>query len=97
MWNLPLRTHNIKLDFSRSYSKIDKFNLMQTLNLTSLTDDKLQHLAQKIPEMKQISIYSMNSTSTNLTAYTNNFWSSVKVKTFSAMGTLVSAFSLIVL
>ena len=42
-----------KLDFNRSYSKIDNFSLMHSLNLSSPMDGKLQDLAQKILEMKQ--------------------------------------------
>ena len=38
--------------FGKSYSKIDNFNLMQTLNLTRLTNVKLQDLAHKILKMK---------------------------------------------
>ena len=50
-----IETPQYKLGFSRSYSKMDNFSLMQSLNLSSLTDNKLQGLAYKIPEMKQIS------------------------------------------
>ena len=64
----PLETPEHKLGFNRSYSKIDSFYLMQTLNLTSLTDEKLQALAHKILEMKQLSIHSISSTLTKLRA-----------------------------
>ena len=77
-----IETPQHKLGFNRSYSKIDNFNLMQSLNLTSLIDNKLQDLAHKILEMKQMSIYSINSTLTKLTAYQYNFWSSVKWNCF---------------
>ena len=36
-----------KLGFNRSYSKINNFCLMQSLNISSLLDDKLQILANK--------------------------------------------------
>ena len=51
-----IKTLQYKLDFNMSYSKIDNFSLMQSLSLSSLTDDKLQGLAYKIPEMKQMSV-----------------------------------------
>ena len=89
-----------KLGFKRSYSKINSFNLIQLLNLTSLTDNKLQDLAHKILEMKQMSIYSINITSMasiKLRGYPNNFWPSVKVKTFSTMDTLVSSLGILAL
>ena len=70
---------------------------MQSLNLTSHTNDKLQDLAHKILEMEQMSIYIINSMSAKLKAYPLNFWSSVKVKTFSTMGTLISALGIIAL
>ena len=58
----PIETSQHKLGLNRSYSKIDNFNLMQSLNLKSLIDNKLQDLVHKIPEMKQMSIYITNST-----------------------------------
>ena len=72
----PMETPQHKLGFSTSYSKIDNFNLMQTLNLSSLTEDKFQDFAHKILAMKQMSVY-VNSTLTKLGAYPTNFWSSV--------------------
>ena len=48
----PMEIPQHKLGFSRSYSKIDIFNPMQTLYLASLSNDKLQDLTHKIPEMK---------------------------------------------
>ena len=45
-----------KLGFNRSYSKINNFSLMQSLNISSLTDDSSQNLANKIPEMKHTSV-----------------------------------------
>ena len=35
---------------------------MQSLNISSLTDDRLQALANEIPEMTHVSIFSINST-----------------------------------
>ena len=70
---------------------------MQSLNLTSLTDNTLHDLAHKTLEMKQVSIYNIIRALTKLRAYPNNFWSSVKVKTFSIMGTLVSALGILAL
>ena len=70
---------------------------MQTLNLTSLTDDKLQDLAYKILEMKQMSIHSINNMLTKLRAYQTNFWSSLKVKAFSLIGSLTTALGIIAL
>ena len=81
-----IETPQYKLGFSRSYSKINTFSLMQSLILSSLTDDKLQDLAHKILEMKQMSIFSINNTFTKLRTYPNNFWSSIKVKKFSTLG-----------
>ena len=75
-----IKTPQYKLGFNRSSSKISIFNLMQSLNLSNLIDDKLQDLAHKIQEMKQVSNFSINSTSTKLRTYSNNFWSSIKVK-----------------
>ena len=43
-----------KLGFRRSYSKINNFSLMQSLSISSITDDRSQILANKIPEMKHI-------------------------------------------
>ena len=41
-----------KLGLNRSYSKINNFSLMQSLNISSVTDDRSQALAKEIPEMK---------------------------------------------
>ena len=41
-----------KLVFDRSYSKTNNFSLMQAVNVSSLTDEGLKVLANKIPEMK---------------------------------------------
>ena len=51
-----------KLGFNRSYSKINNFCLMQSINISSLTDNGLDALGNKIPEMKHVSIFSINST-----------------------------------
>ena len=47
-------TSEYKLGFNRSYSKINKFSLMQSPNIWSLTDNRLEALANKIPEMKRV-------------------------------------------
>ena len=51
-----------KLGFNTSYCTIVNFSLMQSLNISSLTDDGLQNLASKIPEMKHMSVFSINNT-----------------------------------
>ena len=40
-----------ELGFNKSYSKINNFSLMQSLNISSLTDNSLQNLANKILEI----------------------------------------------
>ena len=70
---------------------------MQSLNLSSLTDDKLQDLAHKVQEMKHMSIISMNNTLTKHRTYPSNFWSSIYVKMFSTIGTSASAIGVIAL
>ena len=60
---------------------------MQALKILSLTDYKLEALASKIPEMKHVSISSINSTLTKLRSFTHNFWSPIEVKLVSAIGT----------
>ena len=42
------------LGFNRSYAKFDNFSSMQSLNISSLMDDKLQELAHKILQMKHV-------------------------------------------
>ena len=90
----PVESPQHMLGFNRSYSKIDNLNLMQILNLTSLTDDKLQDLAHKILEMKQMSFYSIHSALTKLRRYLANFWSLVNVKAFPTIGSLTTALAL---
>ena len=51
-----------KLGFNRSYSKFNNFSLIQSLNISSLTDNSLQNLANKIPEMKHMCVFSINNT-----------------------------------
>ena len=53
-----------KLGFNRSYSKIDNFSLMQSLNISSINDIMLQALAPKIPKMEHLSVFSINNTLT---------------------------------
>ena len=56
-----------KLGFNISYSKIKNFHLMQSLNISSLTDERLQQLVNEIPEMKHVSGFSINNTLMKLT------------------------------
>ena len=70
---------------------------MQTLNITSFTDDKLWHLAHKIPEIKRMSIHSINSMLTKLRAYKTNFWSPLKVKAFSTICSMTAVLGIITL
>ena len=51
-----METPKIKLGSNRSYSKINNFSLIQSLNISSLNDDSLQNIANKIPEMKHICV-----------------------------------------
>ena len=74
-----------QLGFKGSHSKIDNFSLMQTLNILSLIDYKLEVLASKIPEMKHVSISGIMSALTKLRSFTSTFWPSMKVKLFSAI------------
>ena len=92
-----IEANEYKLGFNRSYSKINNFSLMQSLNISSLMDDKLQDFAHKFLEVKHVSIVSINSTLTKLRIYPHNAWFSMKVKTFLTMGTSVSAVSVIAL
>ena len=62
-----------KLGLNRSYSKINNFSLMQSLNISSLIDERLQILADKIQEMKHISIFKVNNTLTKLRIYPHSF------------------------
>ena len=72
-----------KLGFNRSYSKIKYFSLMQSLNTSSLTNNSLQNLANKISRMKHISVFSINNTSMKIRSIPPSFWSSMKIKLFS--------------
>ena len=63
---------------------------MQALNISSLTDYKLEALASKIQEMKHASIFSINSTLTK-----PNSWSSIKVKLFLTIGTPTTVYHII--
>ena len=51
-----------KLGFNRAYSKFNNFSLMKSLNTFSLTDKSLQNLDNRIPEMKHMSVFSINNT-----------------------------------
>ena len=85
------------LGFNKSYLKINNFSLMQSLNITSLTDNGLQILANKILGMKHISIFNINSMLTKCTTSLYSFWSPMKVKTFLTIGTPIAAISIIAL
>ena len=61
-----------KLHFNRSYSKIKDFSLMQYLNISSLSDVKLQILSNKILEMKHVLLFIINSMLTKL-SYPHSF------------------------
>ena len=78
-----------KLGFNRSYSKIDNFSLMQFLNISSLTDDSLQNLANKITEMKHMSVLSINNTLSKIRSLPPTFWSFTEVKLLSTIGTAI--------
>ena len=49
-----IKTMENKLGFNRSYSKINNFSLMQSLDTSSTTDKTLTSLANKIQEMKYV-------------------------------------------
>ena len=55
-----------KLGFNRSYSKINNFSLMESLDISNLTDDNLKSIANKIHEMKHMSVFSINNTLTRI-------------------------------
>ena len=57
-----METTENKLGFNRSYSKINNFSLMQSLDISSLTDENLKSIANKRPEMKHMSLFSINNT-----------------------------------
>ena len=54
--NPMIKTMENKLGFSRSYSKISTFSLMQCLDISSTSDETLKSIANKIPEMKCVSV-----------------------------------------
>ena len=59
---------------------------MQSLNISSLTDDSLQNLVNKIPEIKHMSMFSINNTLTKIRSLAPTFWSFMEVKLFSTVG-----------
>ena len=71
-----------KPGFNRSYSKINNFSLMQSLDISSLTDDNVKILAHKIPEIKHMSVFSINNILTRIKSLPPTFWSSMEVKLF---------------
>ena len=70
---------------------------MQSLNISSLTDDTLQNSANKIPEMKHVSVFSINNTLTKIRSLPHNFWSSMTVKLFSTVGTPIMVIIILLL
>ena len=86
-----------KLGFNRSYSKINNFSLMQSLNISSLTDDSLQNLSNKMPEMKHMSTFSINNTIMKIRSLPPTFWSSMEVKLFSTIGTCIMVIIILLL
>ena len=43
---------------------------MQSLNICNLTDDSLQNLANEMPEMKHMSVFSINNALTKIRSIT---------------------------
>ena len=70
---------------------------MQSLNISGLKDDKLQVLDNKIGEMKQVSIFNINSMLTTPRRYPHRFWSSMKVQMCLPIGTTIATISIIAL
>ena len=92
-----IKATEYKLGFNRSHSKINNLSLMQSLNISSLTDNRLKILANKVPEMKHVSIYNIDSTLSKHRTYLHSLWSPMKVKRFSTMVTPIVAISIITL
>ena len=67
---------------------------MQPLNVSSLTDDRLEVLANKILEMKHVLIFSINNILSKLRTYPHNFWYHMKVKILLTIGTPVAVISI---
>ena len=62
---------------------------MQSMNISNLNDNKLQTLANKIPEIKHTSVFSINNTLMKLRSIPITSWSSKKGK-FITIGTPVT-------
>ena len=86
-----------KLGFNRSYPKINNFSLIQCLNISNLTDYSLQKMANKIPQMKHMSMFSINNTLMKIRSLPPNFWSSMEVKLFSTIGTPIMVIIILLL
>ena len=86
-----------KLGFNRSYSKINNFILMQSLDISGLHYDNLKILAHKIPEIKHMSVFSINSILTRIRSLPPTFWSSIEVELFSTIGTPITTIIILVL
>ena len=86
-----------KLGFNRSYSKINNCSLMHSLNISSITDDHLQNVASRIPEMKHVSVFSINNTLMKLRSLPPKFWSPAKVELFSNISTPIMVIIILLL
>ena len=74
---------------------MQSFNISS--NISSLTNNGLEAQASKIPEMKHVSICSTNSMLTKLRLFTHNFWSPMKFKMFSTIGTPIAVIIILIL
>ena len=73
-----IKTMENKLGFNRSYSEIDNFSIMQTLDISSTSDKTLISLADKILEMKHILVtYKNKVTLYYRHAYSDNYYTSI--------------------
>ena len=85
--NSMIKTMENKLGFNRSYSKINNFSLMQSLDIPSTSDETLKSLANKILEIKHMYVFSINNIITKLRSPPPTFWSPTKVNLLSTIGT----------
>ena len=68
-----IKTSENKFSFNRPNSKIENFNLMQALNISNFCNTTLLAIVDKIPEMKDSSIVSINSTLIKLRSFPKNY------------------------
>ena len=80
-----------------STPKINNFSLMQSLNISSLTDDNLKNSANKIPEMNHMSVFSISNTLTRIRSLPPTFWLSMEFELFSTIGTPIMVIIIILL